>query len=310
MPHARLHVRQAEAWPALPLAEWKATCETLHMWAQIVGKVRLALAPPLNHGWHASLFLSARGLTTALIPLDRGALQIDFDFFDHSLIVLVSDGRQRRISLPGRSVAGFYRELLSTLRSLGIDIEISPEPVAVSNPIPFVEDNRNAYDEGFVQRFWHVLLQAERLLQEFRGRFVGKTSGVQLRWLRLELATARFSGRPAAVDHVDDAEERWLDARSHEVSNAGFWPGNGGLDEPAFYLDADPEPEGFARHRVYPAAACYHKELGRFILPYQSVRTSQDPDALVLAFFQSGYDAVAELAQWDRSLLERKPSSA
>lgn len=308
MPHARLHVRQAEAWPPLPYEEWRETCATLHMWTQIVGKVRLTRSPPLNHWWHAPLYLTARGLTTGLIPLERGALQIDFDFFDHSIVVLVSDGRQRRLSLPGRSVAGLYRELLSTLRSLGVPTEIRPLPVAVADPRPFSEDNRNTYDGAFVQRFWHILLQVDHVMQEFQSRYLGKSSVIQFHWSRFDLSLSRYSGRAADPDRklpeVPDTVLR--EAYSHEVFTAGFWPGNGGLNEAAFYLEAHPEPAGLAHARLQPDAAHYDPATNRFVLPYAALRAADDPGATLLEFLQSGYDAVAGLGNWDRDVLERR----
>lgn len=309
MPHPRLHVRQAEAWPPLPYEDWRETCATLHMWTQIVGKVRLTLSPPLNHWWHAPLYLSARGLTTSLIPLERGALQIDFDFFDHSIVVLVSDGRQRRLSLPGRSVAGLYRELLSTLRSLGVPTDIRPLPAAVADPLPFPEDNRNTYDGAFVQRFWHILLQVDHVLQEFQSRYVGKSSPVQFHWSRFDLALSRYSGRLAEPDRspADVPLSVLRESYSHEVFTAGFWPGNGGLGEPAFYLEAHPEPPDFARTGLHPEAAHYDAATNRVVLPYAALRAADNPSAALLEFLQSGYDAVAGLGNWDRNVLERNP---
>ena len=305
-----------EAWPALPLESWKETYDTLHRWVQIVGKVRLAQSPWLNHSWHATLYVTPRGLTTGPIPHGLTAFQIDLDFLDHQLNIRKSDGSLQSFPLAGHSVAGFHRDLMSLLRDLELDVKIHGRPNELPDAIPFAEDGQHAtYDPDAGQRFWRALVQVNRVLTAFRARFQGKCSPVHLFWGALDLAVTRFSGRPApqhpgGVPHLPDWVVR--DAYSHEVSSAGFWPGGPGVPHAAFYSYAYPEPEGYRDAKVRPAAAYYHPDLREFILPYDEVRTAREPDAMLLEFLQSTYEAAANLGRWDRAALERagdKPAS-
>jgi hypothetical protein len=300
----------AEAWPALPLEDWKDTYETLHRWLQIVGKVRLAQSPWLNHSWHATLYVSARGLTTGPIPDGSTAFQVDFDFCDHQLVIRKSDGITRSLPLRPQSVAAFYRNVMSALRELGLPNKIHARPNELPDAIPFAQDEQHAaYDPAAAQRFWRALVQADRVFTEFRARFQGKCSPVHLFWGGLDLAVTRFSGRvapphPGGVPNLPDAVVR--DAYSHEVSSAGFWPGGQGMPHAAFYSYAYPEPDGYRDAPVRPSAAYYHPDLREFILSYDAVRTAADPDAVLLEFLQSTYEAAANLGRWDRADLERK----
>lgn len=297
-----------EAWPELPYAAWRDTCATLHLWTQIVGKVRLARTPWRNHSWHATLYVTARGLTTSLIPYDRRAFEMEFDFIDHCLAIRSTDGAVRNLALRPRSVADFYAELRAELAALDLSVQIHNRPSEIADAIPFAEDRVHAsYDPEFAQRFWRVLVQTERVLQQFRTGFLGKASPVHLFWGALDLAVTRFSGRrapihPGGIPNMPDDVTR--EAYSHEVSSAGFWAGGGPIDHPAFYSYAYPAPEGFSASRVAPAAAFYHDGLGEFILPYDAVRTSPAPETTLLAFLQSTYDAAASLGKWDREALE------
>jgi len=296
----------SSAWPELTLSAWEDTRATLPMWFQIVGKVRLALEPMLNHWWQVPLYLSARGLTTSVMPAGPRALEIEFDFVDHGLEFRTSEGQRRRIPLAPQSVAEFYAATMAVLDDLDVAVRIYPKPVEVAVAIPFPEDElHRSYDADAAHRFWLALQQAHRVMFEFRGRFIGKASPVQFFWGGADLATTRFSGRPApkhpgGVPNCPD----WVQqlAYSHEVSSCGFWPG--GSDEGAFYSYAYPQPDGFAEWSVEPDAAYYDTELAEFILPYGAVRTAEDPDALLLDFFQSTYEAAAELTRWDREALE------
>jgi len=293
-----------EAWPALPLAEWKQTYETLHMWTQIVGKVRLALAATVNHWWHVPLYLSARGLTTSAIPCPLGNFEIAFDFLDHILRIATSRGETKAIKLAPRSVADFYAEFLSTLASLGINAKIWAMPVEIPNPIRFDRDTVHvSYDPAYANRCWRILSSVDRVLKEFRGRFIGKASPVHFFWGSFDLAATRFSGRRAperpGADHVT------REAYSHEVSSVGWWPGGGDLTAPMFYSYAAPAPAGFSEVAVRPAQAFHHKQLGEFLLPYDAVRTAADPAAMLMEFAQSTYGAAANLGHWDRPSLER-----
>lgn len=297
-------------WPELPpLAHWQDTFQTVHLWTQIVGKICLASTPLVNHWWNVTLHLSARGLSTR--PLVDGAhtFQIDFDFVDHALCVTASDGGERSISLRPRSVADFYRRTTQALRELEIAAHIWPLPVEVPDPIqPFPEDETHAsYDADAIGRFWRALVQAHRVFTDFRARFIGKVSPVHFFWGAFDLAVTRFSGRtaplhPGGVPNCAD----WVmqEAYSHELSSAGFWPG-AGLGEAAFYAYAYPEPEGFRTYDAEPAGTYFHPELGEFILPYEAVRTADDPEAALLRFLQSTYAAGADLGHWDREALER-----
>ena len=295
-------------WPPLPLEEWQDTYATLHMWTQIVGKLRLAQAPMLNHWWQVPLYVTVRGLTTSPISYGSESFEISFDFLDHRLRVQTSAGAVRTLALAPRSVADFYRELMAALHALGIRIRIWPMPVEVTDPIAFDQDHRHhSYVPEQAQRFWRILQQTDRVLQRFRGGFLGKSSPVHFFWGSFDLAVSRFSGRPApphpgGIPHVADWVTRL--AYSHEVSSCGFWPGGGPVAEPVFYAYAYPEPEGFKTQAVHPPAAFYSNELREFLLPYQAVRLAENPDALLLDFAQSTYLAAATAARWDRAALE------
>jgi hypothetical protein len=297
-------------WPALPLAEWAATCGTLHRWLQIVGKIRMVETPPVNHWWHTTLYVSPRGLTTSAIPALPRAFEIEFDFIDHLLVIRCDDGNTRRMELRPRSVADFYRELREHLRDLTLDAPIHPRPNELPDAIPFDRDELHAsYDREYVHRFWRILVSADRVFREYRGPFLGKCSPVHLFWGAVDLAVTRFSGRPApahpgGIPNLPDRVTR--EAYSHEVSSAGFWPGGGAIDYPAFYSYAYPQPPGFAAAPVRPAEAFYSKELGEFVLPYDVVRQAGAPDAVLLEFLQSTYEAAADAAGWDRAALERR----
>jgi Family of unknown function (DUF5996) len=294
-------------WPRLSLTEWQETHDTLHMWMQIVGKTRLALAPRENHWWHVPLYVSARGLFTPPIPYRFLTFDVQFDLMAHRLIVNTSNGATRSIALRPQAVADFYREYMDALEGLGITVEIWPVPVEVDAPIPFLQDRRHAsYDADLAQRFFHMLLHANRVLTRFKGRFLGKTSPVHFFWGAFDLALTRFSGRRAPEPKDSDW---WVlrEAMSHEEISFGFWPGSGTVPEPAFYAYARPEPPGLAPLSARPATAYYSRELADFILPYESVRSLASPDEAVLDFFQSVYDAAADLAHWDRIALDRPP---
>jgi len=297
----------ADVWPSLPLEEWKDTCATLHMWTQIVGKTRLALSPKENHWWHVTLHLTARGLTTTPIPHGTRVFEVEFDFIDHRLTVETSDGDTRSLPLRPRSVADFYREYMAVLEDLGLSVRFRPVPDEVEHPIPFAEDQQHAsYDREQANRFWRVVLQADRILKRFRGRFLGKSSPVHFFWGAFDLAYTRFSGRRAPPR--PGADRMMQEATSHEEISVGFWPGSGAMREPAFYAYAAPEPPGFAAAPVRPRAAEYRRDIANFVLPYERVRTEGAPDELALEFFQSAYEAAADLARWDRAALERPPA--
>ena len=298
-----------DAWPELPYAAWADTCATLQLWTQIVGKTRLALTPWLNHSWHVTFRVSARGLTTPVIPAGGGRdLQIEFDFIDHVLWLRASDGHVRQIVLKPMPVAEFYAEYRLTLSELGITATIDRIPNELPDPIPFDQDTvHTAYDRDYANRFWHVLLRTNEMFSYFRTAFLGKASPVHFFWGSFDLAVTRFSGRPApphpgGVPHLPDAVAR--EAYSHEVSSAGFWPGGGPIAYPAFYSYAYPAPEGFSSATVKPAQAFFSKELGEFILPYDAVRTAPDPKKALLDFLESTYIAAADLGRWDRAALE------
>ncbi|PZR71688.1 MAG: hypothetical protein DLM73_15425 [Chthoniobacterales bacterium] len=301
-----------DVWPALPFAEWKETSATLHMWTQIVGKVRLALAPWTNHSWHVTLYLTARGLTTSPIPFGARLFEIRFDFVDHQLRLLTSDGGLKIIPLAPQSVAQFYRAVTGALRDLGLEVKINTTPNEVDPAIPFEKDEEHsAYDPEYANRFWRVLLQSDRVFKEFRAEFCGKCSPVHFFWGSFDLAVTRFSGRsapqhPGGVPHLPDAVAR--EAYSHEVSSLGFWPGNAMMPEPIYYSYAYPAPKGFAEAKVQPAAANYHPQLKEFVLPYEAVRQAAVPDQALLDFARSTYDAASTLGDWDRAaLVEIKP---
>jgi hypothetical protein len=295
---------QPDGWPALPLSEWADTYETLHMWTQIVGKVRLALTPRVNHWWEVPLYVSARGLTTSPIPFAKGIFEIEFDFIDHSLDIVTSEGKRRRILLGPRSVADFHAEFMELLRSLEIDVKIWNMPVEVPNPIRFDLDRTHAaYDPLFANAFWRILVSVDGIFKEFRSRFIGKVSPVHFFWGSFDLAVTRFSGRPAPERPGADVITR--EAYSHEVSSVGFWPGGGDVKGAAFYSYAAPAPAGFGERPVCPARAFYNTQMGEFLLMYDDVRASESPRDAVLEFCQITYEAAADLGNWDRSKLER-----
>jgi hypothetical protein len=296
-------MQDLNAWPALPLAEWESTRATLHMWTQIAGKVRLALSPRVNHWWQVPLYVSARGLTTSAIPYEGQVFEIEFDFGDGNAEIRKSDRETVRVGLYPRSVADFYREFLAALKTIGVAVEIWPVPVEIANPIRFSDDHQHAsYDAEYVKRFHRILLQAEIALAEFRGRFIGKASPVHFFWGSFDLAATRFSGRRAPERPGADSITR--EAYSHECSSAGFWPGGGEIAGPAFYSYAAPAPEGFASAVARPSEAFYHSSLGEFILMYDDLRKTASPHKALLEFFQSTYEAAADLAKWDRTNLE------
>jgi hypothetical protein len=301
-------ISRSEVWPDLPYKAWQDTCTTLHLWTQIVGKIRLALTPWVNHQWHITLYVTVRGLTTSPIPYDGRIFQIDFDFIDHVLIIKVSDGQQRCLSLVTQPVADFYASVMAALNELGIQVQIHQTPNEIPDAIPFSQDRvHSAYDAAYAQRFWRVLLQVDRVFKQFRTGYLGKVSPVHLFWGSFDLTVTRFSGRratphPGGIPNLPDAVTR--EAYSHEVSSAGFWPGGGGIDYPAFYSYAYPAPKGFELAPVQPKDAFYHQGLGEFILPYDAIRTAASPDEILLTFLQSTYEAAAELGGWNRTALE------
>jgi hypothetical protein len=311
MTAAYTHEAPDAAWPALPLAEWRDTKDTLHRWTQIVGKVRLALAPMQNHWWQVPLYVTARGLTTSAMPYDGGVLEIRFDFVHHVLALEASSGHGRHVALAPRPVAEFYREVMAALGALGTRVRIHPRPIEIPGDARrFDEDAAHrTYDADSAQRCWRVLVRADRVLHAFRGGFLGKCSPVHFWWGSFDLACTRFSGRrapphPGGVPNCPDYVTR--EAYSHECISAGWWPGGGAVDEPAFYAYAYPEPAGCAAAPIRPAPAYYHPELREWILPYDAVRTASDPDAMLLAFLDSTYDVAATLGRWDRAALERE----
>jgi hypothetical protein len=303
---------QAEAWPRLPLDEWTDTRDTLHRMLQIVGKTRLALAPPVNHWWHVTLYPTARGLTTSPMPCGERILEAEFDFLDHLLLLRTGEGETHVIQLHPRPIADFYREYMSLLESLRMRVKLRPIPSEMDDDLPFPADQRpRSYDRDSVTRCWKLLSQASQVFQKFRGRFLGKCSPVHFFWGAFDLACTRFSGRraplhPGGVPHLPDRVVR--EAYSHECISAGWWPGAPGspVAEPAFYAYAYPEPAGFSARPVSPASAYYSPDFKEFILPYEAVRTSSQPNQLLLDFLQDTYDIGAELGRWDRPSLERK----
>jgi hypothetical protein len=304
-----------DAWPALPpIEDWKDTFETVHLWTQIVGKVRLEQGPWINHSWGSALYVTTRGLTTSPIPHGTTTFSIDVDFADHVLQIRTSTGQERAFDLEPMSVAAFYEKTMRALDELGVAVEIFPKPVELPNPIqPFPEDEtHSSYDADAAHRFWRALVQVDRVFKDFRSRFTGKVSPVHFFWGAFDLAVTRFSGRdapkhPGGVPNCAD----WVmeEAYSKELSSAGFWPGMG-LGEAAFYSYAYPEPDGYRERPVQPEAAYYLDEMGEFVLPYEAVRTADDPDATLLAFLQSTYAAAADLADWDRDALEGEATPA
>jgi len=293
-----------EVWPALPLAEWQETYATLHMWTQVVGKIHLAQTPLVNHWWNVPLYVSARGLTTSALPYGTRAFEIDFDFIAHELVIKCDDGTTQTVALAPRSVADFYQAVMSALGALGIEVQIWTTPVEVPDPIPFEQDTQHAaYDPTYANRFWRILVQADRVFKEFRARFIGKCSPVHFFWGSFDLAVTRFSGRRAPEREGADAITR--EAYSHECISHGFWPGGGAYPAPAFYSYTAPEPAGLQAEPVRPPAAFYSAEMKEFLLPYEDVRQSAAPDEALLDFLQSTYEAGARRAAWARAELEQ-----
>lgn len=296
-------------WPSLPLDAWRETYAALHLWTQIVGKIRLSLSPWVNHSWHTTLYVTSTGLTTSAIPYGSRIFQIDFDFLEHQLRVRSSDGRSAGLALEPQSVASFYKRLMEELHKLNLEVKINRKANEIAEAILFDGDEMpRPYDADYATRFWQVLQQADRLFKVFRARFVGKCSPVHFFWGAADLAVTRFSGRtaplhPGGVPNLADWVAR--EAYSHEVSSCGFWPGSGPIPYAAFYSYAYPEPEGFSKAPIKPESAFYSTDLGEFILPYDAVRDSQSPDVTLLDFLQATYEAAADLAKWDRSALER-----
>ncbi len=297
-----------EIWPALSFSDWDETAATLHLWTQIVGKVRLALTPWINHSWHVTLYLTARGLTTSPVAHDSRCFEIEFDFVAHQLLFRSSDGMERAWPLRSMSVAEFYEQVMHSLGEMKLEVKISAAPNEMEDAIPFAKDRTHCtYDQEYAHRFWQVLLQTDRVFKKFRSRFIGKCSPVHFFWGSFDLAVTRFSGReapqhPGGVPHLPNAVAR--EAYSHEVSSCGFWPGSKAMPEAIFYSYAYPMPEGFADARVEPASASWNSTLREFVLPYDEVRSATNPDEMLLSFLQSTYQAAAETGKWDRRGLE------
>lgn len=303
------HEADSPPWPKLDYADWKDTCTTLQLWTQIVGKIRLAQTPWLNHSWHVPLYVTTRGLSTSPMPYGKRTFQIDFDFIDHLLRIETSDGAVRTMPLTRRSVADFYVALFALLGTLGIKVRIQKTPNEIVDGIAFDQDHQHAsYDPAYAHQFWQALVQTDRVFKQFRARFIGKCSPVHFFWGSFDLAVTRFSGRPApqhpgGVPHCPDWVTR--EAYSHEVSSCGFWPGGEMLPYPVFYSYAYPEPPGFSTAAVRPDGARFETRFHEFILPYDAVRLAAEPDALLLEFLQSSYEAASNLGQWDRAALEQ-----
>ncbi len=299
-----------ERWPALPYETWKDTAATLHLWTQIVGKIRLAQMPWVNHSWHVTLYVGPRGLTTSAMPHGERTFQIDFDFIDHRLLITTCDDESQVVPLRAQATADFYAAVRQALRELDLEVGIHGRPNEVEKPIPFAEDREHAsYDPEAAHRFWRVLLQVERVFNRFRARFVGKCSPVHFFWGSFDLAVTRFSGRPApehpgGIPNLPDWVTR--EAYSHEVSSAGFWPGGEPMPYPIFYSYAYPTPEGFSAAEIRPASAVWNADLGEFVLPYEDVRASASPEATLLDFLETTYDAAARLGDWDTTALVRR----
>ncbi len=296
-------------WPDLACSAWADTAATLRLWAQIVGKIRLVHTTWINHSWHVAMYVSARGLNTSPIAHGSKTFEMEFDFIGHRLEIRSADGQRRHVALAPRTVADFYAEVMHSLEGMGLATRIYTTPSEIADAIPFEEDTtHHAYDPEYAQRFWRALLQIDRVFKEFRARFSGKCSPVHFFWGSFDLAVTRFSGReapphPGGVPNFPDWAAR--EAYSHEVSSAGFWPGGGGVDYPAFYSYAYPKPSGFGEARIQPSEAFWSSELGEFLLPYDSVRNADSPDDSLLDFLQSSYAAAADLADWDRAAMER-----
>jgi hypothetical protein len=301
-------IPRTPAWPNLSSPTLGPTAETMRLWTQIVGKIRLAQTPWLNHAWHTTLYVSARGLTTGLIPHGAVSFELEFDLIAHALVLRVTDGQERLIPLGAGTVAGFYAQVGAALTAAGLPVRIDQTPNEAPDPVPFPADTaRRPYDPVAAHDFWRALVQVDRVFKRFRTAFLGKASPVHFFWGSFDLAVTRFSGRPAplhpgGIPHLPDAVTR--EAYSHEVSSAGFWPGGGGVAEPSFYAYAYPTPAGFGQAKVSPAGARFDQGLGEFLLPYEAVRTAPDPDAALMAFLQTTYAAAADLAGWDRDALE------
>lgn len=304
----------AGQWPELPFEAWKDSYATLHMWTQIVGKLRLVLSPWVNHSWHVTCYVTARGMTTSPIPHGDRTFELAFDFIDHQLFIETSDGAVRTLSLAPMPVSAFYSKLFSLLDDMDLHARIYPRPNEVPDAIPFEQDHAHAsYDAQYVNRFWQALVRADRVFKQFRSRFIGKCSPVHFYWGSFDLAVTRFSGRrapmhPGGIPNLPDRVAQ--EAYSHEVSSCGFWPGGTAAPYPVFYSYAYPEPTGFATAPVCPGSARYDTGLREFILPYDEVRRAQSPDALLLEFLQASYEAAADLGAWDRTALERSDDAA
>jgi len=303
---------QKTPWPELPTAAWRDSYATLQLFTQIAGKIRLTKSPWLNHSWHVTLYVTARGLTTSAIPHGNRVFEIRFDFVDHTLRILTMEGQLKAIPLQPRSVAEFYRLVMQTMDELGLPVQINTVPNEIADPIRFEKDQTHrSYEPAQANRFWRVLVQADRVFKQFRSRFCGKNSPVHFFWGSFDLAVTRFSGRPApphpgGIPHLPDAVTR--EAYSQEVSSLGFWPGNEAMPEAIFYSYAYPEPPGFSSAKIEPDQAYYNPQLKEFVLPYEAVRTASGPDDVLLQFAQSAYDAASILGKWDReALIERKP---
>ncbi|HEY8714542.1 MAG TPA: DUF5996 family protein [Candidatus Acidoferrum sp.] len=303
-------MNDSERWPALPLAEWQDTYATLHMWSQIVGKIRLVLSPPINHFWGSTLYVTSRGLTTSPMPYPRGAFEINFDFVAHTLEINTSLGEVRSFRLVPRTVAEFYSELMASLHSLGIDVKVWTMPVEVPRPVRFnLDEAHSSYDAEYANRFWRILVSTDAVFREFRSRFIGKVSPVHFFWGSFDLAVTRFSGRRAP--QKPDADLITKEAYSHEVISHGFWPGDGEVvKDAAFYAYAAPEPQGFKERRAQPDQVFYSREKNEFFLMYDDVRQANSPEKALLDFCQSTYEAGATLANWDRENLERSTQNA
>jgi len=293
-----------EDLPALPFESWKDTVATLHMWAQIVGKVRLKLCPLVNHWWNVPFYITARGMTTSVMPYEERDIEVQFDFIEHKILIETSEGRVVAMAMAPQSVADFYKKFMAALSELGVSVRIWTMPCEVPDPIPFDQDNtHSAYDPEAAHKFWRILVWVDQIFKEFRAGFQGKASPVHFFWGSFDLAVTRFSGRPAPERPGADSITR--EAYSHEVSSAGFWPGGGDIKGPVFYSYAAPEPPGFAEQRVRPQAAFYHPQMKEFLLMYDDVRTAPSPKDALMDFLQSTYSAAADLGKWDRKSLER-----
>jgi hypothetical protein len=294
-------MNDSQRWPSLPLSEWQDTYHTLHMWTQIVGKIRMTLSPPMNHWWHVTLYVNSRGLTTGPVPYAQGVFEIEFDFQKHAVQIWTSEGASANRPLKAEPVASFYGGISERLVSLGIPVKINLKPQEIANPVPFDQDFVNrSYDAEYAHRFWRILVSTSEVMQEFRGKFIGKCSPVQFYWGSFDVACTRFSGRPAPLRRGVISGP----AYSHECCSAGFWPGGGAVDGPAFYSYTVPQPAGLEEVRARPAGAKWSKQLSEFILMYDEVRGAESPDKALYEFLESTYDAGARLAKWDRAALE------